>query len=154
MLFQKGKQNPVSELWSTQESMFLLGTAPSLKKKVQFVNRVGLWPFAAQKFCLRVGCAGLTQRIHCGGGGIKCHSGLIQFQIYINQEQNGEDLQIGLVKKGHIWNLFKIQQKLGRVLDYQPERKRISLSRLREVGELSKMDLELCLTCRVVENVL
>lgn len=35
---------------------------------------------------------------------------------YINKEQNGEDLQVGLVKKGHIWNLFKNQQKLGGVL--------------------------------------
>lgn len=28
----------------------------------------------------------------------------------------------------------------------------ISLAWLEEVGELSKMDLELCFTCRIVEN--
>lgn len=51
-----------------QGSIFLLGASPILKRKVTFVNIglygiVGLGLFAAQKFCSRVGCAGLTKRI-------------------------------------------------------------------------------------------
>lgn len=78
-----------------QGSMFLLGASPILKRKVVFVN-IGLYQLSwARTVC----CPEVLQQ-----GGLtvlrmqtllwwRGHLVLIQYQINVNQEQNGEGLE-------------------------------------------------------------